>query len=65
VEAALQPPHPIDQVEGIRELLDVLTPVRLSDHQLEIITVGLPPDFVMESGMVAFKEPQHAPGISV
>jgi hypothetical protein len=60
----LEPLHPIEQLARIRELLHVLMPVRMRDHQLEIIPFGLPPDLVVQPGVLALEEPEHAPGIS-
>jgi hypothetical protein len=64
-KGALKPLHPVEQLQGIGKVLDVLMPVRMRNHQLVIVAICLPPDFVIQPEMLAFKKPDHAPDIGV
>jgi hypothetical protein len=61
----LKPLHSVLQLQRIRKVFDILVPVRMRNHQLVIITVGLASDFVIQPEMLAFEEPDHSSDVSV
>jgi hypothetical protein len=58
-EAVLQPDRSLEHRRGITVMLDVLAAVRVRDHQLVFMPVGLVSDFVVQSGLVLLEEPEH------
>ena len=52
----------IEKLQGIGEQLDLLASIGVSDYKFVVVAVGLAPNLILQSGLLAFEEPDHAAG---
>lgn len=63
-QRVLQGRGPLQQVRGIDVAFDLNPPVGVANDDLVVVSVRLPPDFVMQPALLPFEKPDHASALS-